>query len=44
MLESKPPRNSRPQTHRNDGTGAKPERASSRALKTNIGLIDLLMP
>jgi hypothetical protein len=33
MLESKPPRNSRPQTHRNDGTGAKLETASLEGVK-----------
>ena len=44
MLESNPPRNSRPQTHQDDGTGAEPELASPRILRTNIGLIDLLMP
>ncbi len=44
MLESKPPRNSWLQTHRNDGAGAKPETASLRAFKNHIGLIDLRMP
>ena len=28
MLESNPPRNSRPQTHRDDGTGVQPEKAA----------------
>jgi len=44
MLESTPPRNSRLQTHRDDGRGARPKGFAPILQHEDIGLIDLPMP
>ena len=44
MLESNPPRNSRLQTHRNDGRGDAAKRLRPLLQHEDIGLIDLPMP
>jgi hypothetical protein len=46
MLESSPPRNSRLQTHQNDGTRGEAEISLALGFKKKepIGLIDLVMP
>jgi hypothetical protein len=44
MLESNPPRNSRLQTHRNDGRGGAAKRLRPLLQHEDIGLIDLPMP
>jgi len=44
MLESNPPRNSRLQTHRDDGRGGETKGFAPLLQHEHIGLIDLPMP